>query len=42
MFDKLSPEQQRWALETECVFSNEHTAGGPAAYDAAYGLRCGR
>lgn len=39
MFRRLSPEQQKWALQTEAVFSNEHTAGGPAAFDAAYGLR---
>lgn len=39
MFNRLSPEQQEWALQTEAVFSNEFTAGGPAAFDAAYGLR---
>ena len=39
MFNRLSPEQQEWALNTEAVFSNEFTAGGPAAFDAAYGLR---
>ncbi len=39
MFKRLSPKQQEWALQTEAVFSNEHTAGGPAAFDAAFGLR---
>lgn len=39
MFQRLSPAQQEWALQTEAVFSNEFTAGGPAAFDAVYGLR---
>ena len=39
MFSRLSPEQQAFALEAEGVFSNQFTAGGPAAYDAAFGLR---
>ena len=39
MFERLSPEQQEFALQTTAVFSNEFTAGGPAAFDAAFGMR---
>ena len=39
MFERLSQEQQDWATQAVGVFSNRFTAGGPAAFDAAFGLR---
>jgi alpha-ketoglutarate-dependent taurine dioxygenase len=39
MFDRLAPAQQAYALGTEAVYSNAYTAGGPAAFDAEFGLR---
>ena len=39
MFERLSREQQEWATQAVGVFSNRFTAGGPAAFDAAFGLR---
>mmetsp|Transcript_36635 Transcript_36635/g.85240 ORF Transcript_36635/g.85240 Transcript_36635/m.85240 type:complete len:384 (+) Transcript_36635:50-1201(+) len=39
LFGRLSPEQQAWALQHDCILSNASTAGGPVAFDAAYGVR---
>jgi len=39
LFDRLSREDQRRARALTAVYSNEFTAGGPTALDAACGLR---
>ena len=39
MFERLEPAQRRLALEEPCIHSNRFTAGGPAAYDGAFGVR---
>ena len=39
LFDRLNDEDQEIARRLVAVYSNEYTAGGPTALDAAYGLR---
>ena len=39
LFDRLPVAEQERARSLTAVYSNEYTAGGPTALDAAYGLR---
>ena len=39
LFSRLSPEQQEFAKSAVALRSNECNAGGPAAFDAHFGLR---
>lgn len=39
LYESLSPEYRREAEGLKVVYSNQYTAGGPAAIDSAHGLR---
>lgn len=39
LFQRLSQQNQELARSLTAVYSNQHTAGGPAVLDAAYGVR---
>ena len=39
LWQRLTDEQKQFVESVEAVNSNESTAGGPAAFDSAFGLR---
>ena len=38
-WERLTPKQKEFIENVDAVYSNQSTAGGPAAFDAAFGLR---